>query len=327
MTGWCQSSKIVSVIIPVYNVKDYLRTCVESVLKQSYQNLEVILVDDGSTDGSSQLCDLLAKKDNRIVVVHQDNKGSGVARNVGLTYATGDYITFVDSDDYEDIYCIEYLVNAIEQGKSQCSAIGLEFVPEDIETSNNSNRNDGNFSIRSREEFLAEMIKGKQAVSVVNKLYLSQIVKSNNIQFDQEFRFWEDLRFNIDYMQYMNTEMVCCNGVGYFARTRKGSQTRTKSALRERELLESTKAVWMIVSNSSYSENIKKSAATLYANVMISFYYRGCLFCERFEKTIYQEFIQELVSLPYELSVKKKIQLGLMRLFPKAILLLSRKEK
>ncbi len=92
--------KKISVIIPVYNVENYIRKCVDSVLGQTYQNLEIILVDDGATDLSGKICDEYAKKDNRVIVIHKENGGLSDARNAGLEIATGDYIGFVDSDDW-----------------------------------------------------------------------------------------------------------------------------------------------------------------------------------------------------------------------------------
>lgn len=89
----------VSVVIPVYNVKPYLERCVESVLRQSYKDLEIILVDDGSTDGSGEMCDEMSTRDQRIRVIHQENKGLSGARNTGIDHATGEYIIFIDSDD------------------------------------------------------------------------------------------------------------------------------------------------------------------------------------------------------------------------------------
>ena len=91
---------VLSIIIPVYNVKSYIERCVKSILTQSYRDIELILIDDGSTDGSSLLCDDWAKKDNRVVVIHKENEGVSAARNIGLDLAKGDYITFVDSDDF-----------------------------------------------------------------------------------------------------------------------------------------------------------------------------------------------------------------------------------
>lgn len=90
----------ISIIIPVYNSTLYLKQCVESILAQTYHNFEILLVDDGSTDDSPMICDEYAKKDDRIVTIHKQNGGTSDARNVGLEKASGDYITFMDNDDY-----------------------------------------------------------------------------------------------------------------------------------------------------------------------------------------------------------------------------------
>lgn len=103
----------ISVIVPVYNTKEYLEKCIDSIVGQTYQNLEIILVDDGSTDGSSQIIDAYAQKDRRIVVVHKENGGEGSARNAGLNVATGDYIGFVDSDDWIECGMYQALVDAM----------------------------------------------------------------------------------------------------------------------------------------------------------------------------------------------------------------------
>lgn len=106
------NDNLVSVIVPVYNVKSYLEECFESICCQSYQNIEIILVDDGSTDGSGELCDDLATRDGRAVVLHKDNGGLSDARNAGLRLAKGDWISFIDSDDYVSPVFIEVLLNA-----------------------------------------------------------------------------------------------------------------------------------------------------------------------------------------------------------------------
>ncbi len=106
---------MVSVIIPVYNVKKYLEKSVGSVTSQTYKELEILLVDDGSTDGSGEICDKLADMDSRIAVVHKKNGGLSDARNVGLDIATGDYILFVDSDDTVNPELIERCVKTAEK--------------------------------------------------------------------------------------------------------------------------------------------------------------------------------------------------------------------
>lgn len=108
-----------SVIMPVYNVEKYLETAIDSVLSQTYKNIEVILVDDGATDSSPEICEEYAKKDNRITVLHKENGGLSDARNYGVPYATGDYIIFFDSDDYfEDEFSLEHIADKLEEENS-----------------------------------------------------------------------------------------------------------------------------------------------------------------------------------------------------------------
>ena len=112
---------LISVILPIYNVEKYLPACMESIFAQTYQNLEIILVDDGSTDNCCGLCDEYAEKDKRVVVYHKKNGGLSDARNYGLEHARGEYITFVDSDDYVDDDYVEYLLLLINRYHSRMS--------------------------------------------------------------------------------------------------------------------------------------------------------------------------------------------------------------
>lgn len=114
--------KLITIIIPVYNTEKYLKKCVMSIVNQTYKNLEIILIDDGSTDSSPMICDTLAEKDNRITVIHQANGGLSSARNTGLDNMHGDYVMFVDSDDYTDTNMIEFLLNQI--GNADISMCG-----------------------------------------------------------------------------------------------------------------------------------------------------------------------------------------------------------
>ena len=104
---------LISVILPIYNVSDYLDRCMKSIINQTYKNIEIIMVDDGSTDNSALKCDEYKKKDDRVVVFHKENGGLSDARNYGIKRASGDYITCVDSDDFVDLDYIEYLYSLI----------------------------------------------------------------------------------------------------------------------------------------------------------------------------------------------------------------------
>ena len=121
----------ITVIIPIYNIIDCLERCVNSIMAQTYENLELILVDDGSTDGTAALCDVLETKDIRIRVFHKQNGGSSSARNLGLKYATGDYIGFVDSDDYIEPDMYELLADAVKRTGSLMAQISRDEVNED----------------------------------------------------------------------------------------------------------------------------------------------------------------------------------------------------
>lgn len=112
--------KLISVIIPVYNVERYLPECLKSVSEQTYKNLEIILVDDGSTDNSGQLCDIWSERDNRIITIHKKNGGVSSARNAGLKIAKGDFVGFVDSDDWIESRMYEKLIDAIGNGDMAC---------------------------------------------------------------------------------------------------------------------------------------------------------------------------------------------------------------
>lgn len=120
---------LLSVIVPVYNIIEYLPRCVRSITAQTYRNLEILLVDDGSTDGTGALCDELAKEDARIRVLHKENGGSSSARNLGLTVITGEYVGFVDSDDYIEPDMYENLYNAMG-GTFQIAQVGRNEIDE-----------------------------------------------------------------------------------------------------------------------------------------------------------------------------------------------------
>jgi len=115
---------LISVIVPTYNHEKFLHKCIDSILAQTYSNLEIILVDDGSTDGSGKICDQYAQKDPRVKVVHQQNQGISAARNAGIAAAKGEHIAFVDSDDWVDATFVEVLLQTAQQNNSLIAAVG-----------------------------------------------------------------------------------------------------------------------------------------------------------------------------------------------------------
>ena len=165
--------ELISLIIPVYNVEDYLGRCVESVISQSYKNLQIILVDDGSTDNSSAICDSWAEKDERIEVIHKANGGLSDARNHGLDVAKGEYITFIDSDDYVDTVYVEYLYKLINDHKCDIS-VSSYYVSK---TTGNEDCGEGYVdAILDPAEAISRMLCDEgYTVSACSKLYNNKV--------------------------------------------------------------------------------------------------------------------------------------------------------
>lgn len=116
----------VSIIVPVYNVENYIERCIDSLINQSLNDIEIILIDDGSTDDSGNICDRYESMDNRIKVIHKNNEGQGLSRNKGLDVATGKYVIFLDSDDYYELYACELLFNKMESEDADMCSFGYE---------------------------------------------------------------------------------------------------------------------------------------------------------------------------------------------------------
>lgn len=170
---------LVSIIVPVYNVKYYLAKCINSIIGQTYTNLEIILVDDGSSDGSEKICDEYEKVDNRILVIHKINEGVSAARNIGLDYARGEYIAFVDSDDYIASDMIQTLLSRIKTDNSDMACCNYLQVTEDAKLINETQQlplRDENIS--SNAAMQCFILWGGYYVTPWNKLYKSQIFKT-----------------------------------------------------------------------------------------------------------------------------------------------------
>lgn len=185
------TTPLISVIVPVYRVEEYLERCVKSILSQTYKNLEVILVDDGSPDQCPAICDACAEKDARVKVIHQENKGLSGARNAGIDAASGEYLAFVDSDDYVSPHFIEELYQLLQDTGCAIGQCRFSYVKGDglVEES------DSAFCIY-RGESLMEQLYGPEEkatcfVVAWNKLYRAELFKETGIRYP-EGRIHED---------------------------------------------------------------------------------------------------------------------------------------
>lgn len=209
---------LISVVIPVYNSEKTIEKCVNSICVQSYSSLEIILVDDGSTDGSPKLCDCLKEKDIRIKVIHQVNKGVSSARNMGIDKATGKYILFVDSDDYlPKDYCTNMMAAKAQFGEDSFVWTALQVVSENkLIEEQRFYFSEEEYTVLSRRDVLKLSMK-YILNSPVNKLYSLDIIKDKYIRMDEKISIAEDLLFNLQYLDAMGEEkIIILNQVAYF---------------------------------------------------------------------------------------------------------------
>ena len=182
---------LITVIIPVYKVEKYLRKCVESVIYQTYSNLEIILIDDGSTDNSGLICDEYAKKDSRIRVLHQKNSGISSVRNKGIDMAKGKYFTFIDSDDYVSLDYIEYLYNLITKYNADISICNFKLIWKNSKSKKDTKNKE--FLLDSENAFKNMLFNQGINVSVWAKLYKTNL--------------WRNIRFPINKV-YEDTAII-----------------------------------------------------------------------------------------------------------------------
>lgn len=189
---------LISVIVPIYKVEKYLCKCVDSLINQTYKNLEIILVDDGSPDNCPQICDDYSKKDSRIKVIHKENGGLSDARNAGMKIATGEYISFIDSDDWVETQMIEKMFTCINKDKSDVVSSGVKWVKDDGSLINDVTVDEDGIldTVTGMKELLKD---GLLKQHVWNKLYKASLI--SNIPYEKgkyhEDVFWSYQVFGI----------------------------------------------------------------------------------------------------------------------------------
>lgn len=191
----------VSVVVPIYNKEKYMEKCIESIRSQTYDNIEIILVDDGSTDRSPQIVDQKALMDERVVTIHQKNAGEGAARNTGIQTATGDYVLFVDADDYIDTTLIEDAVCIAEIQSADCIVFGTYIEDEKGKYRTTKSWTDTAEWTAGTKEFLYDFFlygRGDTGTSACNKLFSLEVIRKNQLKFS-DLKIGADTIFCIEY--------------------------------------------------------------------------------------------------------------------------------
>lgn len=191
---------LISIIIPVYNAEKHLDKCIQSVLAQTYTNWELLLIDDGSTDSSGVICDKYAEQDSRIKVFHKENGGVSSARNLGLDNAKGEWITFVDSDDWVDTKYLRLLLGNNDSDLMVCAFIaeGRMNWEDTLDDEKYSSRDE----IR---HFIDKNLIGASLSAPWCKFFKSEIIRTQHLKFDKKIHLGEDTLFVINYLSYTSS--------------------------------------------------------------------------------------------------------------------------
>lgn len=239
---------LVSVIIPIFRVEDYLDRCVQCVCEQTYRNLEIILVDDGSDDNCPAMCDEWSKKDNRIQVIHKKNGGLSDARNAGLKVASGEFVYFLDSDDYVKSETIEKALDVMLEKNVDVVVFGFQKVDESGKYISDSTFHVGEYNFSTEKEKLRfiykYLLQMKVGWEVWSRLYRMDIIRKNNLKFEPNKEiFAEDRCFNLYYTLCSNS-LYCMEDKFYYYLIRNNSIMGKQKEWKVNEAVQLSKKVF-----------------------------------------------------------------------------------
>ncbi len=272
---------LVSVVIPIYNVEKYLDCCVTSIVNQTYQKLEIILVDDGSPDSCPQLCEKWAQKDPRIKVVHKTNEGLGMARNTGMEHATGEYICFFDSDDYVALDTIEKAYRQIRDQEAEIVVFGKQSVGKDGTISKCLTPKADKLRFEGEEVqtvFLPDFIDNRHPRLAVKELcfssctclYSMDLIERTAWRFVSERQNISEDSYSLIWLyQYVRTVTILPEAL-YFYRENETSLTRTYRKDRYEKIKKFYEDCLQLAQQANYSEKVQKRISGLYLSLTIA---------------------------------------------------------
>ena len=281
-------SEKISVIIPVYNVEKYLKQCLESILEQTYKNLEIILIDDGTKDSSGVICDDYAKKDNRIKVIHQKNMGLSGARNTGLKNSTGNLITFVDSDDFIDNKMFETMLLSIKENDADIVECGTIFCDENGNYIKDNTLNE--VKIYKNEYQIKELLMNKDITTTSwGKLYKKKLF----INFEFPMGKYHEDAFTTYKLLHLSKKTIILNRGFYHYRQVNGSIMNSNFSLKHLDAIEAA------IERSKFIEKYyPKYKRYDYANIVYS-----C--CKVYERIILSNFYDKKIIKNLQKLIRK----------------------
>lgn len=191
---------LITVMIPAYNAQMYIGRCIESLINQTYQNIEILIVNDGSKDNTKSICEEFSQKDSRVRLINQENGGEGAARNTGLREARGKYLSFVDADDYVKEDFVEKLHSNLMSNDAGLSICGFTELKEETVI----NETAGSIKIMNREQAMEMLLREDSFKGYVwNKIFDLDIIRQNKLSFDTSLAVWTDVLFVFQYMRHI----------------------------------------------------------------------------------------------------------------------------
>lgn len=306
-------NKLVTIIVPVYNVEKYLSKCLDSIVNQTYSNLEIILVDDGSKDNSGNICDYYAKNDVRIKTVHIDNAGVSNARNIGLNLSLGDFILFLDSDDYVELDMVEQMINIFN--KYNVDIVMCNFYWEYNGALKRNKISNTSFIIDSRNFINSISSENSYGGYLWNKMYKREILFNNQklIQFDTNVLIMEDFLFNCEL--YDNIKKVACldNCFNYYVQ-RKTSALGNRSLNKDKNALCSIIRIINFLEKNNFNINLYYKLRFIIESSYIR--YKDIQYFNKILKGYFKKYFSLSTFFSYGFF-KLKIKALILVLFPK----------
>ena len=303
-------NELISVIVPVYNVEWYLEKCVNSIINQTYKNLEIILVDDGATDSSGNMCDELAKSDNRIKVYHKENGGLSDARNYGVERATGDYIGFVDSDDYIESEMFEKLYEAIKKENVDVAECNFRFIYSN-RIANYSE--DNYYLVLNRDEYTKEYVNMNRIFGAAwTKLIKSSLAKE--IKFPKG-KLFEDGFYSLELMKKARNFVIFHNSYYNYV-MRENSITNSKFNEKNLDLIEIADDIYDYVISTYPSLKKEADRRKMYSyfntldTIILSPDYSNKVYYNNIKSYFHKNFLQLFIN--NKISFNRKIRLLIM---------------
>lgn len=293
---------LVSIVVPIYNVEQYLEECIDSLLHQTYSNIEIILIDDGSTDNSLKICSKYYNN-SKIKVIKQENQGVSVARNTGLQNAKGEYIAFVDPDDIVSENYIEIMLKNIE--KYQCDLLYCKYT-NDYEKINKKLTSKRQIK---KASYVYEKILKNQGIDgyVWNKLFKMSIIKKYRIKFEEGITIWEDLKFIINYI-YRCNKIIFINDILYYYRVRDNSAVNNSKASQKKAEDKVTVCQKLLLEDHKQNVIYTKALKKIYKNVLVEYIYQLLVNNKRISPQ-YEEKIKKIYKDIFGLSFKNIVKL------------------